>query len=135
MIWSYATFLFAMNMIVCALKEIILKVGDINELEIVLSNNFFCIYRPPSNTSSVYCIAAKNKALDETIGEMRGISHTSSSEASRHGMELKQVIRLDTVVSGRGETFALHIHLFFTNISCTLATFSFPSGYSNTERF
>lgn len=36
-------------------------------------------------------LAAKNKVLDETIDELRGISQTSSSEASRHSMELKQV--------------------------------------------
>jgi hypothetical protein len=35
--------------------------------------------------------AAKNQALEETISDMRGASDSSTSEASRHAMELKQV--------------------------------------------
>lgn len=36
------------------------------------------------------CIA-KNSALEETLGDLRGASDCSNSEAARHHMELKQV--------------------------------------------
>jgi hypothetical protein len=51
-----------------------------------VSSNFFlwcCVLFP--------VLAARNKVLDDTITDLRGASDTSSSEASRHTMELKQV--------------------------------------------
>ena len=36
---------------------------------------------------------AKNKALLEMIDEMRSAKESSTSEVSRHGLELKQVMR------------------------------------------
>jgi hypothetical protein len=49
-----------------------------------------------NSISSFYAVAlmltaAKNQALEETISDMRGASDSSTSEASRHAMELKQV--------------------------------------------